>query len=554
MTTRRTFLGALAAISPAIAATGARAAGTDPSRQALVIGNSAYGAAPLANPDNDAKAIAALLERAGFTVESRLNAGRSDMIAALERFGATVNQPRTKLAVFYYAGHGAQLDWRNYLVPVDASVQAPEHIRERCVELGVLLGQLRPAKEKTYIIILDACRDDPFGVGFSPHQRGLSQFDAPAGSLLAYATAPGRVASDGRGGNGLYTESLVRELSVRNVRIEDALKRVRLNVRLQSGGRQTPWETTSLLNDVYLFSEVPEKPSDTELEKAFEDEIQEWNRVRGSRQADDWVAYLRRHPSGRFSEIAQVRLNRLLALDDRPTPPASARNEAIPAKTAPAVAPATPIPAPPFSVEFGPGAPAPLLARRSGNPYSAGNYPLGRRFTVGDSATFRESDLLTGVELRTYTLRVTRVDPDADRVEFNRGRWIVDLMGNLLKRGPVVHDVPTQFIPAELQVGRKWRAAFLRTADGRTTSTAYDLKVAARETVSVPAGEFDAFRIDADGWNMTNGNRIEGREWVVPGLNFPVRTEWLVRKQNGQLAVTQRDELVALRQHSAVAG
>src|SRR5450759_1532744 len=261
MTTRRRFLQALAAMAPALSVRRSWAASADPSRVALVIGNSDYRSAPLLNPVNDARAMAGLFEQAGFTVAAHLDAKRADMLAAIERFGAAIRRPETRRVVFYYAGHGAQLDWRNYLLPVDAEVTTANEIKERCVDLGLLLGQLGAAKDRTFIIILDACRNNPFGNAYRPEQKGLAQFDAPVGSLIAYATSPGNVASDGSGKNGLYTENLVRELSMHGTRIEDALKRVRLNVRLTSRGAQIPWETTSLESDVFLFNDGQTKLS-----------------------------------------------------------------------------------------------------------------------------------------------------------------------------------------------------------------------------------------------------------------------------------------------------
>ena len=127
----------------------------------MVIGNSAYRDAPLTDPANDAKAVGGLFAQAGFTVSSHLDATRSDMMAAIERFGAAAKRPETKLVVFDYAGHGAQLDWRNYLLPVDAMVETQEHMKQRCVDLSLLLGQLSAAKDKTFVIILDACRTTP---------------------------------------------------------------------------------------------------------------------------------------------------------------------------------------------------------------------------------------------------------------------------------------------------------------------------------------------------------------------------------------------------------
>jgi len=237
MTTRRNFIRTLGALPPALTL-GTAWASSDPSRQALVIGNSSYLDAPLTNPVNDARAVAGLLGQAGFTVASHLDARRTDMMAAIERFTAEVRKSDTKLVMFYFAGHGAQLDWRNYLLPVDAKAESADQLRQSCIDLNYLIGEFGKSRGKTFIIMLDACRNNPFGSSYQPEQKGLSQFDAPVGSLLAYATSPGNVASDGSGQNGLYTENLLRELSVRGTKIEDALKRVRLNVRLASNGAQ----------------------------------------------------------------------------------------------------------------------------------------------------------------------------------------------------------------------------------------------------------------------------------------------------------------------------
>ena len=267
-TARRTFIKGLAAAPVALSFSDVLAAEANAAQQALVIGNSAYDGMALPNPANDAQAMSELLGRAGFTLDSHINASRADMMKAMDRFADTVLRSDTKLAVLYYAGHGVQLDWRNYLVPVDATVQNRSDIQTRCVDLNNLLGQISKIKDKTFIIILDACRDDPFGRKYRPENKGLSQFDAPVGSLLAYATSPGKVASDGSGKNGLYTENLVHELSAPNVRLEDALKRVRLNVRLASDGEQIPWETTSLESDVFLFGGAVGKMSAAELDRA----------------------------------------------------------------------------------------------------------------------------------------------------------------------------------------------------------------------------------------------------------------------------------------------
>ncbi len=680
MTTRRAFIKALASLPPALAYRPAWAQGgtaPDPSRLALVIGNGDYPSSPLGNPVNDAKAMARLLANAGFTVDSLLNAKRQEMAAAIERFGLAAKRPDIRQVVFYYAGHGAQLEWRNYLLPVDAVVEKQEHMKQRCVDLGLLLGQLSAARDKTHIVILDACRNNPFGSAYQPEQRGLSQFDAPVGSLLAYATSPGNVASDGEGENGLYTENLVRELSRRDTRLEDALKRVRLNVRLASQGNQIPWETTSLEGDVFLFGNGQKKLTEAELEQQLENDVATWARIKSSRKLEDWTAYLREFPNGRFAEIAQLRLGRLLAEQEQRAAEErqreeqrrrderqgiereqrerealrlaeeqrlaeekrladerrlanelrlaterrqreeqrlreaqrkqdeSARLEAArrleqetlaaerkrqeqeallatqlaerrqrerieserlalekqrqeaervqrerdaQKAVAPAAATAAAGTRPVLDIQA--GNPVPPLVPPSTNPFSAGRYPLGRIYTVGDTAVLRQSDYLTGVEERTYTVRVTRVDPDADRVEYNDGRSITDLMGNFIKNGPIEFDSPVQFSPAEFQVGKKWTAAFRRTLNGKTSNAYYDLHIVKRETITVPAGSFDCFRIEGQGWNTTVGARLEVNLWLMPGLNFAVRREFVTRNKMGRFGQTERHELVSLRQHA----
>ena len=550
MATRRDFIKALAVAAPALTATRGWAAGPlsaaspDPSRLALVIGNSAYREAPLINPANDARAISTLCADAGFTVDSRLDATRVDMMAAIERFGAAVKRPQTRQVLFYYAGHGAQLDWRNYLLPVDAVVENQEQIKQRCVDLGFLLGQLSAARDKTFIVILDACRNNPFGTIYRPQQKGLSQFDAPVGSLLAYATSPGHVASDGDGSNGLYTENLVRELAQRGARVEDALKRVRLNVRLASRGQQIPWETTSLESDVFLFSEGHKPLSEDQLEALAEADVAEWTRIKSSRRVDDWVAYLRRFPNGRFAEIAQVRLTRLLTEGELPVAPAAP-------PTSPAPVAALPADAALAVIDLRAGVAVPTLIAPSANPFSAGRFPLGRVYTVGDEAIIRQTDILTGVEENVRKLRVTRVDYDQDRVEFNDGRLITDLMGNFVKSGEAEFDTPVQWTPAELQIGKKWTAAFIRTHNGEASNVSFNMHVVKREKITVPAGVFDTFRIEGEGWNKTRGHRREVRLWLVPGLIFPVRSESLAHSRKGQLREAQRRELVSLRQQAS---
>ncbi len=282
-------------------------------RLALVIGNSRYAEAPLRNPANDAQAIAAELQRLGFKAAVQLDAGRAQMAGAVQAFGNDLAKTKG-VGLFYYAGHGAQLAWRNYLIPVDAAVDKLEDMRDKTVELNALLQGLVKAQNPMNVIILDACRDNPFGKKVPTETKGLSQFDAPPGSLLAYATSPGNTAADGDGDNGLYTENLLREIKVPDAKIEDVFKRVRLAVRRKSAGRQIPWESTSLEEDFYFQPpKQAKKLSEEELEKQFEEELAIWEKIKDLKDPAPLEDYVRRYPSGKFSELAQFRLNRLLA-------------------------------------------------------------------------------------------------------------------------------------------------------------------------------------------------------------------------------------------------
>ena len=172
MVDRRVFLKTVGAASVLVGAHPWPAlAAEDPSRVALVIGNDAYPQSPLANAVNDARGVADLLRTAGFRVDLRTDTSRDALMKAVEKFGAAIVRNEVKLGFFYYAGHGIQVDWRNYLVPADADIASARELSARCFDLGVLLGQLSKARDKVFVVILDACRDNPFGAAFRPEQR-----------------------------------------------------------------------------------------------------------------------------------------------------------------------------------------------------------------------------------------------------------------------------------------------------------------------------------------------------------------------------------------------
>jgi hypothetical protein len=346
----------------------------------------------------------------------------------------------------------------------------------------------------------------------------MSQYDAPPGTLLAFATAPGRVAVELPGStNGLYTEHLVRELSVKGVRIEDALKRVRLNVRVASNGEQVPWESTSLEGDVYLF---PTKVlSEAELDRRFREEYATWNKIKASSNPSDWINYLRVYPDGKFAEVAQVHVRALLA---SPEPVVRAEPAARPASSS--------RPSPPPPLLLGPKIAVPARFKGSGNPNSAGTYAFRPVWTPGDEYVFHVLDIYSNVVQRRYRVAVKRVDVAGNQVELSDGSQ-VDLMGGALRDGSRhIYDVPIQINPTELQIGRKWASHFQQSGSASTEGEGdYEFRVTRREMVKVPAGEFSAFKIEGLGWlrgRWIRNHRISLIRWVVPGINYAVRREF----------------------------
>src|SRR5215475_6624622 len=194
-------------------------------RVALVIGNAAYKSSPLSNPVNDARDMARVLRELGFEVIYKENASQTDMKSSIREFGASIRA--SDVALFYYAGHGAQVKGENYLIPVNAVITKEEEVEYESVNAGFVLAQMANAQNKLNIVILDACRNNPFARSFRSAASGLAQMNAPAGTIIAYATEPGSVAADGAGRNGLYTEELLKAMRAPGLKIEDVFKRVR---------------------------------------------------------------------------------------------------------------------------------------------------------------------------------------------------------------------------------------------------------------------------------------------------------------------------------------
>ncbi len=436
-------------------------------KQALVIGNSAYrSVAVLRNPGNDSAAMAEVLRATGFEVTLVQDADHARMRAAMEAYAKALAATKS-VGLFYFAGHGFQLDWRNYLVPVDAKVESVQDVSAQCVDVATLLDGIRRAANPMNVIVLDACRDNPFEGQVRSTQKGLSQMDAPTRTLLAYATSPGNGADDGSGANGLYTESLLREMKVREAKIEDVFKRVRLGVRRASSGRQIPWESTSLEEDFYFLPpEQLRKLSQEEEEREFREELALFEKARQAKEPAPLVGYLRKYPSGRFAELAQLRLDQVL----------QAQGEK--------------------RVE---------IASSAGNPFTAGTVRADTKFKVGDSFTYSEDDRLSwGSKPTRFTLTVTAID-DA-HVIFNDGEAVRDLLGNNVRARDGRDFTPRQDQPLEYSVGKRWSTTFDMRRKGKLAGhTRIDFHIAGRETITVPAGTFDCFRIEVRGINRFPG-------------------------------------------------
>src|SRR5262245_37718456 len=237
---------------------------TSESRVALVIGNSAYRDTPLPNPVNDARGMAAALRNVGFDVIAGENLTQKDMLRAIGEFGQRLNGGAVGL--FYFAGHGMQVKGENYLIPVGADIQKELDVEVEAIKLSRVLNELEEAHNQTSILILDACRNNPFARSFRAVVNGLGQVTAPAGTLIAYATSPGSVASDGPGRNGLYTEELLAAIREPGLKIEDIFKRVRVRVREKSNNNQVPWENSSLVGDFYFVPSNNTQPQPPQAE------------------------------------------------------------------------------------------------------------------------------------------------------------------------------------------------------------------------------------------------------------------------------------------------
>jgi Caspase domain len=539
-------------------------------RVALVIGNASYKDAPLANPVNDARAISAALQESGFTVILRENTDQRGMLAALREFGDKLRGGDSKngtgaVGLFYYAGHGMQIKGRNYLIPVGANVEREDEVAYSAVDAQAVLDKMEAAGNAANIMILDACRNNPFTRSARSGQAGLAQMDAPVGTLVAFATSPGAVASDGAGANGLYTQHLLTAMRQNGSKVEDVFKQVRANVRRDSQGKQVPWEATSMEGDFYFKGGVSGSNAAVDSGLAVENAL--WDAVKNSSVPIELRAYLNRYPTGRYAADARARLSQLQST--------SVVVAAAPVGAAAVVKPAQVEITKPTPPDL-PNEDQAAVDRRTQEllaglgagfgkiPAAVGITPVVRPaalsnqfgYTVGDRWRYQKVDKFKGEVVENFAVQVDQIQTNGE-MSINRGASVWTADGDVkYSRNPERERFYSGFkqYPAVLQAGAKTSFDYQidsKFPDGRKwkeVSSAV-MVVKGQEKVKTPAGEFDAWRVELEVFWRIEGGDSRGRytqvSWYVPQLRRYVAWDEESRNANGSFNRRDRYELTS---------
>ena len=298
-------------------------------RVALVMGNARYVDRPLRNPSNDSALMASTLKGLGFDVLVANDVDRRGMLSALRELESRARG--ADVAMFYFAGHGAQVGGANFLIPVGAGIRVENDVVDEAIDASSVLRRIEDSGVKVGLVVLDACRDNPYPGASRSTARGLARMSAPTGSIVAYATAPGSTAEDGTGDNGTYTIALARHLSTPGLDIKEVFDRTAQEVERVTNGKQRPREEVGLRGRFALL-EVPAATGSATLEssgsgaatatdtsglsRAGGDEDSDvertaWEIVVRRDTAAGYEAFLRVYPNGRFAPVARVALETL---------------------------------------------------------------------------------------------------------------------------------------------------------------------------------------------------------------------------------------------------
>lgn len=496
-------------------------------RVALVIGNGKYPSAPLKNPVNDAGAMARALKELGFEVTLRENAGQRDMAAAIRQFGASIAPGSA--ALFYFAGHGMQVKGRNYLVPTDADIQLEEEVPYSTIDVNLVLDKLEVGKSLVNIVILDACRNNPFSRRFRSSATGLAQMDAPIGTLIAFATAPGSVAQDGTGANGVYTKHLLESIALPGLPVEQMFKRVRIGVAKDTQDTQVPWESSSMKGD-FVFKEAPAQASQDKLiEEAVRAAAERAASLTAERMAREQAARPPSGPTRAEQDALAAERERLLRERER----LEAENEALRRKAAQA----------PAAVAL--AAPSPVV---SGQPAVAKTESRGPMPEVGDRWTYRFSDGYGKTE--NYTVRVTAVTAEGIKDEMLAGKTRqteshepgLDMYNRGIAGGASLRE----FAPYLLSLGpaepnTEWKNIKITGGSGP-----FAARWAGKETVKVPAGSFEANKLIIDGEEYFRGvqtRKLTIQVWYAPAVKRFVKLGF---SSSGMLGINADRDVIEL--------
>ena len=301
-------------------------------RVALVIGNGAYEhTGALDNPRNDAEAMAAALTEIGFEVVTAIDADQFKLRKTLAQFSERL--VGADVALFYYAGHGLQVNGTNYIVPTDAELKTARGLYFQAVPMNLIINEMERVN-RTNLIFLDACRDNPLSRSLKTAlaktrsagsvAQGLAQLRTPDGTLIAYATEPGNVAADGVGSHSPFTKALLNHIKTPGQTVTRMMQRVRRQVKKETNGDQIPWDHSSLTDSFYLIpkakkAEPAPKPSATaSVDRTAEIDLAYWRSISGSKDVAVFESYLERFPKGLFVVPARhkIKILRAAALND----------------------------------------------------------------------------------------------------------------------------------------------------------------------------------------------------------------------------------------------
>ena len=470
-------------------------------RHALVIGNAAYSGNELPNALRDARAIAVALKPFDFEVRLLEDTSRAELLAGIDAFLAGL-AARPGVGLLYFAGHGMQLRNDNFVFPVDTKLRTPGDVLSQGIAVDGVIDRLSRSGSRLGVVVLDACRDNPFGRRLD--FVGLAPKDAPASTIVAYATEAGNTAQDGDvvAGQGLYTRYLLKELARSDATFDDIFKRVRFAVWQASNGTQIPSYSNGAEGDFSLARGFSASAVDMGARaRAFTEEKAVWDRIRDSRDPKDFFRFIDQFPGSGISELAQAVLERLSRRQ--------IRTQAFEGQ--------------------------------------AEQRPADSRFRVGDRYEMRVS--VNGVADRTTTVDVIEVSRDVARYTgvFRLGQiGESTVAGAVISDGSSVYDPPYVLVPGgEYQVGKRWSGRNYKTYLGKTQWQDYFARVVARETIKIPEGAVETYRVDFR-FELESGVTLRSRSWVQPDWGIGLRTEFQYQDESGHVRNALR-ELISRR-------